>query len=104
MQRPVQQRVVAPPPVPAPPGRKNISPTRLQQHKTEWSNKAKNFELARNWEKAADAYEKAGMFAEAGRVRKEHLEDKQPIVNIGKVGDTILHDSVMISEDSENDV
>ena len=101
VQPPVQPRVVAPLPVPAPPKTKNISPTRLQQHKTEWSNKARNFELARNWEKAADAYEKAGMFAEAGRVRKEHLEDKQPIVKIGKVGDTILHDSVMISEDSE---
>ena len=69
-----------------------------------WIQEARNLELARNWEEAAKAYEKAGMYAEAGRIRKEHLEDKQPIVKIGKVGDTILHDSVMISDDSENDV
>tara|TARA_B100001094_G_scaffold239807_1_gene235348 strand:+ start:1316 stop:1837 length:522 start_codon:yes stop_codon:yes gene_type:complete len=69
-----------------------------------WANEAGNLVLARNWEEAAKAYEKAGMYAEAGRIRKEHLEDKQPIVKIGKVGDTILHDSVMISDDSENDV
>ena len=85
-------------------GRKTSLLHAVQQHKTEWFKKARNLELARNWEEAANAYEKAGMFAEAGRVRKEHLEDKQPIVKIGKVGDTILHDSVMISEDSENDV
>ena len=47
------------------------------------------------------AYENAGLYAEAGRIRKEHLENTQPVVQIGKVGDTILHDSVMISEDSE---
>ena len=69
-----------------------------------WANEAGNLVLARNWEEAAKAYEKAGMYAEAGRIRKEHLEDKQPIVKIGKVGDTILHDSVMISDESENDV
>ena len=51
--------------------------------------------------RAAEAYEKAGLYAEAGRIRKEHLENTQPVVQIGKVGDTILHDSVMISEDSE---
>ena len=66
-----------------------------------WVQEAQNLELARNWEGAAEAYEKAGLYAEAGRIRKEHLENTQPVVQIGKVGDTILHDSVMISEDSE---
>ena len=44
------------------------------------------------------------MYAEAGRIRKEYLEDKQPLVKIGKLGDTILNDSVMISEDNENNI
>ncbi len=66
-----------------------------------WVEEAQNLELARNWKGAAEAYEKAGLYAEAGRIRKEHLENTQPVVQIGKVGDTILHDSVMISEDSE---
>ena len=66
-----------------------------------WVKEAQNLELARNWEGAAEAYEKAGLYAEAGRIRKEHLENTQPVVQIGKVGDTILHDSVMISEDSD---
>ena len=98
MQRPVQPRVVAPPH--APPMRVTPPATPVK-NKALWIQEARNLELARNWEEAAKAYEKAGMYAEAGRIRKEHLEDKQPIVKIGKVGDTILHDSVMISEDSE---
>ena len=69
-----------------------------------WMQEAKNLELARNWNEAAKAYEKAGMYAEAGRIRKEYLEDKQPLVKIGKLGDTILNDSVMISEDNENNI
>ena len=101
VQPPVQPRVVAPhhaPPVRVTP------PATPVKNKAMWVQEARNLELARNWEEAAKAYEKAGMYAEAGRIRKEHLEDKQPIVKIGKVGDTILHDSVMISDDSENDV
>ena len=65
-----------------------------------WINKAKNLELARNWEEAAKAYEKAGMFAEAGRIRQEHLEQAQPVVQIGQVGNTVLNDSVMISDNT----
>ena len=101
VQRPVQPRVVAPPH--APPIRVTPPATPVK-NKAMWIQEARNLELARNWEEAAKAYEKAGMYAEAGRIRKEHLEDKQPIVKIGKVGDTILHDSVVISEDSEGDV
>ena len=97
MQNPIQPRVAAPPMRANPPA----TPVK---NKAMWVQEARNLELARNWEEAAKAYEKAGMYAEAGRIRKEHLEDKQPIVKIGKVGDTILHDSVMISEDNENDI
>ena len=76
-------------------------PDMFAKTKGMWVEEAQNLELARNWEGAAEAYEKAGLYAEAGRIRKEHLENTQPVVQIGKVGDTILHDSVMISEDSE---
>ena len=77
------------------------APSAPAKTKGMWVQEAQNLELARNWEGAAEAYEKAGLYAEAGRIRKEHLENTQPVVQIGKVGDTILHDSVMISEDSE---
>ena len=93
----VQQVIQQPNPIPK-------QPNMFAKTQQMWIQEARNLELARNWEEAAKAYEKAGMYAEAGRIRKEHLEDKQPIVKIGKVGDTILHDSVMISDESENDV
>ena len=95
----IQQTVVqqTAPPQKAPPK----EPDMFAKTKGMWVQEAQNLELARNWEGAADAYEKAGLYAEAGRIRKEHLENTQPVVQIGKVGDTILHDSVMISEDSE---
>ena len=95
----IQQTVVqqTAPPQQAPPK----EPDMFAKTKGMWVQEAQNLELARNWEGAAEAYEKAGLYAEAGRIRKEHLENTQPVVQIGKVGDTILHDSVMISEDSE---
>ena len=98
---PVQPRIAAPPNTPT---MRANSPATPVKNKAMWVQEARNLELARNWEEAAKAYEKAEMYAEAGRIRKEHLEDKQPIVKIGKVGDTILHDSVMISDDNENDI
>ena len=91
-QQPIVQQV-------SPPQQK--APSAPAKTKGMWVEEAQNLELARNWEGAAEAYEKAGLYAEAGRIRKEHLENTQPVVQIGKVGDTILHDSVMISEDSE---
>ena len=98
VQAPAQPPVTrAPPRIPTPPA----TPIK---NKAMWMQEAQNLELARNWDEAAKAYEKAGMYAEAGRIRKEYLEDKQPLVNIGKLGDTILNDSVMISEDSENKI
>ena len=60
-----------------------------------------DLEKARDFEAAADEYQRLGMYAEAGRVRAMHLEKEQPLVSIGNVGDTILNDSVMVSnEDS----
>ena len=73
-------------------------PTPQQKTPGTWAAEAKNLELARNWEGAADAYQKAGMFSEAGRIRQEHLEQSQPMVQIGQVGNTVLNDSVMIAE------
>ena len=86
-----QPRVVAKPNPPA-------TPIKNQQM---WLAEAKNLELARNWEAAADAYQKAGMYEQAGKIRQEHLEQKQPVVQIGHVGNTVLNDSVMISDNSQ---
>jgi len=62
--------------------------------------KARNLETARDWEGAAQAYQEAGMYSEAGRVRQQYLEDDEDkvVVNIDRVGDTVLHDSVMMGE------
>ena len=68
---------------------------------SEWAQMAKNFEVARNWEKAAEAYEKAGLFAEAGRVREHKMEKSDSGVNIHvKSGDT-YHDSVVMKDENE---
>ncbi len=58
-----------------------------------------DLERARDFEAAADEYQRLGMYAEAGRVRSMYLENDQPLVAIGSVGDTILNDSVMMSPD-----
>jgi len=76
-------------------------PDMFAKTKQMWMVEAKNLELARNWEAAADAYQKAGMYEQAGNIRKEHLEQKQPVVQIGHVGNTVLNDSVMISDNSQ---
>jgi len=76
-------------------------PDMFAKTKQMWVVEAKNLELARNWEAAADAYQKAGMYEQAGNIRKEHLEQKQPVVQIGHVGNTVLNDSVMISDNSQ---
>jgi hypothetical protein len=59
---------------------------------------AKNMELARDFEGAANLYQKAGLFGEAGRIRKEHLEKDAPMVQIGHVGDSVVNDSVIMNE------
>ena len=77
-----------------------VPSTRVKEN-IDWISRAKNFEMARNWEEAATAYENAGLFAEAGRIRQQHLENNQPVVQIGQVGNTVLNDSVMIAEGSK---
>ena len=94
---PVVQQVIQ---QPRPTTRPN-PPAAPIKNKTMWIAEAKNLELARNWEAAADAYQKAGMYAEAGRIRQEHLEQNQPVVQIGQVGNTVLNDSVMIAESTQ---
>jgi hypothetical protein len=64
-------------------------------------NYAKNLEKARNFEKAADAYFELGLFEESARIRQTYLEkDTSTTVNIGKVGDTHINDSVVMNEQS----
>jgi len=91
---PVVQQVIQQPSLPTRPN----PPAVPIKNKTMWIAEARNLELARNWEGAADAYQKAGMYEEAGRIRQEHLEQNQPVVQIGHVGNTVLNDSVIIAE------
>ena len=88
-QAPVQQQ-----PVPAAPA----SPVKSQ---AQWAMEARNFEVALNWDKAAESYEKAGLFEEAGRVRQIQMEKGGPGVNIHvKSGDT-YHDSVVMKDEDK---
>ena len=71
----------------------------------DWNQEAQNLELARDWEGAAEAYQKAGMYAEAGRVRQMHLENKDPQVkiDIAQLGDNIQDSVVMKDGQTQND-
>ena len=62
------------------------------------ASEARNLELARDFEAAANRYQEAGLFAEAGRVRKEHLEKDKPVVQIGQIGDSVVKDSVIMGD------
>ena len=66
------------------------------------SREAKNLELARDFAKAAEMYQKAGLFAEAGRVRQTYLENDKPMVQIGQIGDSVVKDSVIMGEQKSN--
>lgn len=63
---------------------------------------AKNLELARDFPKAAEMYQKAGLFAEAGRIRQTYLENEKPMVQIGQIGDSVVKDSVIMGEKGSN--
>ena len=63
---------------------------------------AKNLELARDFSQAAEMYQKAGLFAEAGRIRQTYLENDKPIVQIGQIGDSVVKDSVIMGEQKSN--
>lgn len=63
---------------------------------------AKNLELARDFPRAAEMYQKAGLFAEAGRIRQTYLEKDQPMVQIGQIGDSVVKDSVIMGDKQSN--
>ena len=63
---------------------------------------AKNLELARDFSKAAEMYQKAGLFAEAGRIRQTYLENDKPVVQIGQIGDSVVKDSVIMGDQKSN--
>jgi hypothetical protein len=94
IQQPVQQRYQ---------GQMPMQQSQHQQRQPTQGNQqnlaqqAKNLEMARDFKGAADMYQKAGLFAEAGRVRQSHLEkDDKPVVQIGQVGNSVVKDSVVM--------
>ena len=91
----------APAPVPVPPR----TPSEQHLNPIQWGEKARNLELARDWEGAAKAFQKAGLYAEAGRVREQRLEkdEDKVVVNIDRIGDNVLHDSVMYNDDDKSE-
>ena len=98
-QAPMARPAPAPAPAPVPVSR---SPTHNAPPKSqaEWAMDARNLEMARDWERAAQAYQKAGLYAEAGRIRQQHMEkDNSGVnINIDRVGDHI-QDSVVMKDD-----
>ena len=103
----IQQPIYVPTPAPASAPLPAPDPPRKVPEKywesEQWTEKGRNLELARDWEGAAQAYQKAGLFSEAGRVRETHLEkdkyEDKVVVNIDRIGDNVLHDSVMYNEE-----
>ena len=95
----VQHHPVAPLPAPrvaAPPPATSVSTL---------AENARNLERARDFDAAAKLYQKAGMYEDAGRVRQAHLEkEEQARVQIGQVGNKVLNDSVMVSDNSASAV
>ena len=65
---------------------------------------ANNLELARDFAKAAELYQKAGLFAEAGRIRQTYLENDKPVVQIGQIGDSVVKDSVIMGKQNQPQV
>ncbi|MAN07106.1 MAG: hypothetical protein CL987_03670 [Euryarchaeota archaeon] len=89
--QPVIQPVVQPASIPI---SAQQTPARTQQPTR---SRPEDLEKARDFEAAAEEYQRLGMYEEAGRVRAMHLENKdKPMVSIGTVGNTILNDSVMV--------
>ena len=95
----VQTQAPVQPPAQVMPSPASTAPTKTPD---EWMHTARNLETARDWEGAAEAYQQAGLFGEAGRIRHQHLEkdDDKVVLNIDKIGDTVLHDSVLMSDSS----
>ena len=63
-------------------------------------NQARQLEKAKEYARAAKAYYDLGMFPEAARAGKLQMEiDPSTTVYIGSVGDTIIQDSVVMSDE-----
>ena len=96
-QAPVAQPRPAPTPVP-----KTSTHTSPAKSQAEWAMDARNLEMARDWERAAQAYQKAGLYAEAGRIRQQYMEKDESGVNIQIQGGDTIHDSVIMRDDDSN--
>jgi len=100
--QPVIQQVIQQPIQQRPQGQIPVQQTQQQRqppqgNQQNLAHQAKNLEMARDFKGAADMYQKAGLFAEAGRVRQSHLEkDDKPVVQIGQVGNSVVKDSVVM--------
>lgn len=80
---------------------KNPTHNAPAKSQADWAMDARNLERARDWEKAAQAYQKAGLYDEAGRIRQAHMEkEESQVVNIGQLGD-INHDSVVMKDNDD---
>lgn len=93
IQQPIQQRPQVQMPIQQPQQQRQPN----QGNQQNFAQQAKNLEMARDFKGAAEMYQKAGLFAEAGRVRQNHLEkDDKPMVQIGQVGNSVVKDSVVM--------
>ena len=92
-QQPVQQ------PIQQPKAKQGAAPSMDEINKL--AAQANNLELARDFEKAAELYQKAGLFAEAGRIRQTYLENDKPVVQIGQIGDSVVKDSVIMGQQNQ---
>ena len=106
IQQPIQQQPQGQMPVQQQPqGQMPVQQQRQvnQGNQQNFAQQAKNLEMARDFKGAADMYQKAGLFAEAGRVRKSHLEkDDKPVVQIGQVGNSVVKDSVVMGNKNQS--
>ena len=91
-----QAPVAQPQPTPVPRAQTHNAPAKSQ---AEWAMDARNLEMARDWEKAAQAYQKAGLYAEAGRIRQQYMEKDDSGVNIQIQGGDTIHDSVIMRDE-----
>ena len=81
---------------------KNPTHNAPAKSQADWAMDARNLERARDWEKAAQAYQKAGLYAEAGRIRQQYMEKDESGVNIQIQGGDTIHDSVIMRDDDSN--
>jgi len=101
IQQPVQQHTQGQMPLQQSPQRQ----TPPAQSAVNLAQQAKDLEMARDFAGAAEMFQKAGLFSEAGRVRQSHLEkDETPMVQIGQVGNSVVKDSVVMENASQSNM